>query len=335
MANFEKQARFIGRRLFDARDSTKEANTKEVTFRNALIEKPENFSLDRVNLRPSWFIDANVRKFRFTNVQWGLPNEPTNGPKGSIKGEIQAIRVRRTKAAAEPKAERDGKEDEDEKDLDRQLIGSYAPNVLAMTCRELTANAEENRDYPTANESHYWAMDALRIGSWSALYRALLKKEVRQRIEKGELQDITRFRDLRFGDLDAKALWNRATWQNFRNRKRERFGLINSLYWLLSGYGVRPLWAFGVLVGMYAVFAVFYMLLPSSPFSVLSTSDVCEYLGCLGQAATYSLSALARLLPTEPKISPGLFQFLVTVEGLLGPLQIALLLLAVRRRVMR
>ena len=90
-----------------------------------------------------------------------------------------------------------------------------------------------------------------------------------------------------------------------------------------------------VLLAIYAVFAVLYMLLPSSPFSVLSTSDVCEYIGCIGQAATYSLSALARLIPAEPRLSPGLFQFLVTVEGIIGPLQIALLLLAIRRKVMR
>jgi len=88
-------------------------------------------------------------------------------------------------------------------------------------------------------------------------------------------------------------------------------------------------------MGICAVFAVLYMLLPSSPFSVLSASDVCEYTECIGQAVAYSLSALARLTPAEPKLSPGLFQTLVTIEGILGPLQIALFLLAVRRKVMR
>ena len=37
----------------------------------------------------------------------------------------------------------------------------------------------------------------------------------------------------------------------------------------------------------------------------------------------------------EPKPDPGWFQFLVTAEGLLEPLQIGLLLLAIRRKVMR
>ena len=41
-------------------------------------------------------------------------------------------------------------------------------------------------------------------------------------------------------------------------------------------------------------------------------------------------------LSPEPKPEePGLFQFLVGLEGILGPLQIALLALAIRRKVMR
>jgi len=47
------------------------------------------------------------------------------------------------------------------------------------------------------------------------------------------------------------------------------------------------------------------------------------------------LGAVARLNPEPRPTEPGLFQSLVIVEGLLGPLQIALLALAVRRKVMR
>jgi hypothetical protein len=53
------------------------------------------------------------------------------------------------------------------------------------------------------------------------------------------------------------------------------------------------------------------------------------------QALVYSLGAVARLNPKPRPTEPGLFQFLVIVEGLLGPLQIALLALAVPRRIMR
>ena len=53
------------------------------------------------------------------------------------------------------------------------------------------------------------------------------------------------------------------------------------------------------------------------------------------QAIVYSLGAVARLNSEPRPTEPGLFQLLVTVEGLLGPLQIALLALAVRRKVMQ
>jgi hypothetical protein len=53
------------------------------------------------------------------------------------------------------------------------------------------------------------------------------------------------------------------------------------------------------------------------------------------QALVYSLGAVARLNPEPRPTEPGLFQFLVIVAGLLGPLQIALLALAVRRKVMQ
>lgn len=53
------------------------------------------------------------------------------------------------------------------------------------------------------------------------------------------------------------------------------------------------------------------------------------------QALVCSLGAVARLNPEPRPTEPGLFQFLVIVAGLLGPLQIALLALAVRRKVMQ
>jgi hypothetical protein len=143
-------------------------------------------------------------------------------------------------------------------------------------------NAEDNRDYPTANVFHYWSMEAQRKEGWS------------------------------------------------------RLGLIATLYWALSGYGDRYLRAFGVLVGLWLTFAALYLLLAdSAPFWVFSASDVWQGIDYARQAMVYSLSALARLNPEPKPEELGWFQFLVTVEGILGPLQIALFILAVRRKVMR
>jgi hypothetical protein len=113
-----------------------------------------------------------------------------------------------------------------------------------------------------------------------------------------------------------------------------QLGLIRTIYWLLSGYGVKSGHAFGVLVVMWVVFAALYVIVPSSEFYAFLPTNSGQVISNAGQAIVYSLSTMARLNP-EPKPDPSWFQFLVTVEGILGPLQIALLALAVRRRVMR
>lgn len=129
--------------------------------------------------------------------------------------------------------------------------------------------AEENREYPLANESYYWSMNSLREEGWRSL------------------------------------------------------GAIGTLYLALSGYGGRATRAFLVLIGICAAFAALYKVFGPPK------------LGDLGQALVYSLGAVARLNPEPRPTEPGLFQSLVLVEGLLAPLQIALLALAVRRKVMR
>jgi hypothetical protein len=86
-----------------------------------------------------------------------------------------------------------------------------------------------------------------------------------------------------------------------------------------------------VLVGMGTLFAILYVMMAGSIEHV-------------GQAFLYSLAAMVRLtgVPAMAPLTkllqpsePGMFQLLVTAEGILGPLQIALLALTVRRRVIR
>jgi uncharacterized protein YjbI with pentapeptide repeats len=213
------------------------------------IENPELLTFNNVRLRPGWFINnADVRKVHFTNVKWcGMPD---GIPEGTLDEEIQALK-------------------------DRHVESPHY--LLAQACRRLSANAEENREYPLANEFHYWSMDALRKEGW------------------------------------------------------RRLGLIGCLYWMLSGYGERPRRAFLVLVGMGTLFAVLYLMVAGSTEHI-------------GQAFLYSLAAMVRLtgVPAMAPLTkqlqpsePGLFQVLVTFEGILGPLQIALLALAIRRKVMR
>jgi len=232
-----------------------------LSLREAVIEKPERFSFHSTLLRPSWFMDVDARKFDFSNVEWfRLPG----GDELKLEEEIESLARR----------------------------GPMHPTKLRMlqkACRRLMDNAEENRDYATANEFHYWSMVLARKEA------LLLARE-----------------------------------KSFREALR-RFGLIDALYGALSGYGERPRRAFLVLVGMGTLFAILYVMVAGSIEHV-------------GQAFLYSLAAMVRLtgVPAMAPLTkllqpsePGLFQLLVTAEGILGPLQIALLALAVRRRVMR
>lgn len=97
-----------------------------------------------------------------------------------------------------------------------------------------------------------------------------------------------------------------------------QLGLVAFLYWVMSGYGERPRRALWILVAICAVFAALYMLLGPNQLSILSTSGIWQSAGHAGQAVVYSLGVMTRLSP-EPKPDPGHFQFLVSIEGILGP----------------
>jgi uncharacterized protein YjbI with pentapeptide repeats len=222
-------------------------------FAYSRIDKPELLTFNGVLLHPGWFVNADVRKVDFTDVKWyGMPG----GPEGSLHDELQAL-------------QQHGFEDD----------SRYA--LLSQACRRLSASAEENREYPLANEFHYWSMDALRKRGWRSL------------------------------------------------------GVIGTLYWALSGYGVRAGRALGVLATMVVVFSVLYMMVGHHSLRVLPIAGIWQVLTDAGRAVMYSVGVMARLRPEPIPEHMGMFQILVTIEGILGPLQIALLALAIRRKVMR
>jgi hypothetical protein len=125
---FKQQVRFSGLHTFN--------HQAAVSFISARIDRPEQFSFDRVALRPSWFIGVEVRKVAFTNVWWhGL----LRGSEGGLNDEIEY--------------------------LQRSGVDSPHP-LLTRTCRELSTNAGEKREDPIASESNYWANDVLRKEYW-------------------------------------------------------------------------------------------------------------------------------------------------------------------------
>jgi hypothetical protein len=190
-ATFKENARFY---------STKTFPRTALNFGGSTIEKPERISFHTTYSRPSWFVDVDAQKFDFSDVEWfKIPD--ASKPDAD---ELQRLTLEHEieKLVRPHTAERRGLSDKDVQTLRKQSL-----RRLTKSCRRLMNNAEENRDYPTANELHYWSMEAQRKEGWS------------------------------------------------------RLGLIATLYWVLSGYGERPLRAFGVLVGIWLTFAALYLVL--------------------------------------------------------------------------
>jgi hypothetical protein len=112
-------------------------------------------------------------------------------------------------------------------------------------------------------------------------------------------------------------------------------------YWALSGYGERTwrssIWLIGILVG----FAVLYMLVAYVQPLELSGYVQIQELSFSGlwqgfrQAVIYSLGVMSRQTDKLTCTDCMLLRSLVFIEGILGPLQVALFALALRRRFMR
>src|SRR5215217_122057 len=309
-ATFEKMANFHGA-TFKERGAFYDLKTGPNTvldFRKATIEKPERISFHNTHLRPSWFVDVDAQKFDFSRVEWfRIPNTsaPTTDHKQlTLENEIDALNERPELEEDEIEAALWGRVSEgvsEPKDEHKpEVVRKQSLDELARACRRLMNNAEENRDYSTANEFHYWSMDAVRKLGWSSLRT-----------------------------LTVRDFLNMETYMETWRDVREHSGFITTLYWALSGYGVRAGRAFWALYIIWATFTIAYMFVNPPEFKHLEQGFT------LGQTAVYSLLALARLNPEPKPDAPGLFQFLVGFEGILGPLQIALLALAIRRKVMR
>lgn len=114
-------------------------------------------------------------------------------------------------------------------------------------------------------------------------------------------------------------------------------------YWLASGYGERALRAFLVLLGMWFVAGLLYIrvgfvrwepkLASESDIAVAKRDDFGAPLK-LSRALTYSAAVMTFQKP-EPRPATTGAQTVVLIETILGPVQAALLALAIRRKFMR
>ncbi|HMH43108.1 MAG TPA: pentapeptide repeat-containing protein [Pyrinomonadaceae bacterium] len=134
--------------------------------------------------------------------------------------------------------------------------------------------------------------------------------------------------------LDSERL---ATWCGFDFRK------LNWWYWIASGYGERPFQALMVLMGILVLFGMLYTRigfarwepkLASEVDSIVAKPDEVGAPLNIKRALTYSGGVMTLQKP-EPKPATVTAQALVLAETILGPVQAALLALALRRKFMR
>jgi hypothetical protein len=223
----------------------------------ARIENPDRLSFHTVTLRPHWFVNVDARKFEFINVYWRWRDTST-------KQEIEGTRG-----------------------ID--VLSKH--RLLAIACRNLAVNAEENHHYEDASGLRYTAMDSRRLERWRGF-----------------------------------AFWTLGWW-----------------YWLASGYGERVWRAFVVLIGVWMLAAALYTQVGFVRWEPKVSSEreaaearrdeVGEPLRWR-RALTYSLGVMTLQKP-EPRPATNTAQALVMMETILGPVQAALLALAIRRKFMR
>jgi Pentapeptide repeats (9 copies) len=117
---------------------------------------------------------------------------------------------------------------------------------------------------------------------------------------------------------------------------------LHMLYWAVSGYGERILRALGWLVAVWIVFALLYTRVgfiaqtpkPSNENSAATSEDTTGKPLEIQRSLTYSLAVMSLQRP-EPRPLTNWAHALVTLEMILGPVQAALLVLAIRRKFMR
>jgi hypothetical protein len=236
-------------------------NASSLDMQFVRIERPDRVSFHTLTLRPHWFVNVyDVRTFSFANVQWN--NLGDAGP------ELKLLMAHARKR--------------------RDVGGSH--RLLAITCRQLAANAEGNDRYREASDFRRMSMDAERL----------------------------------------------ATWRGFDVRK------LNWWYWLASGYGERPFQAFVVLLGVLLLFGLFFTRVgfsrPEPPGTMPIQAATAQHEATMrlnfSRALTYSAGVMTLQKP-EPRPATTAAQSLVLLETIVGPVQAALLALAIRRKFMR
>jgi uncharacterized protein YjbI with pentapeptide repeats len=310
-ATFTDQVKFAG-----SHNRIAFTDTSTLKLQFATIRKPEGVSFQSINLRPHWFVDVDPRMFEFTNIEWF----------GSVGLERKYLTS-------------EGYE---------LLIPPHA--LLAIACRRLAINAEENHHYEQASRFRYMTMHVRPQFEWRFLSPRAIRLKwpgVKQRVfAANRIRRIIGAKPIMLhSEIDIARVNNYAL-EWWRGHAPWR---LSWWYWLASGYGERAWQAGLVLLGLWIIFAaIFYFgqrsdqwwLPPQRVQEVvqgtrasLSEGQPSRLLGAR-EALIYSAGVMSLQKP-EPLPANKRAKIFVLLETILGPLQAALLALAIRRKFMR
>lgn len=130
--------------------------------------------------------------------------------------------------------------------------------------------------------------------------------------------------------------------QRLEHAGRFGFWRLEWWYWLASGYGERVWRALVGLIGIWLLFSLLYTQVgfeqrpqrPPAAGDAAAQRTVAEPLRGWGRLLNYSAGVMTLQKP-EPRPATDAAQAVVTLETILGPVQAALLALAIRRKFMR
>lgn len=277
-------------------------------FRDARFEIPSRVSFHSLTLRPHWFVNVDSREFEFIDVKW-----MGNLSRDFIDEEIGRLRIREEleeKTAANSLAERRKSAEEFHDEFEIERLTKYAMQV------ELAEFGKP--DLQSLKRSRFYRHLSI------TCRQLAVNAEENHRYDQGS--------DFRFWSMELQRK------EGWRSRGRLTIGILHTLYRHLSGYGEDILRAFLVLIAIFLLFAFLYTRVGFvHPPSIAPATRVSDEIGQPqkpSKALAYSLAVITLQRP-DPRPLTAAAWFAVLAETILGPIQGALLILAVRRRFMR
>jgi uncharacterized protein YjbI with pentapeptide repeats len=278
-------------------------------FRYARFETPRRISFHSITLRPHWFVNLDPREFQFIDVKW-----IGNLGREYIDIEIGELRKREEleeKRASERRVERleSAKQYDDKFEIERLK-------------REEVEESGDEANVTSPKRTRFYRLLSI------TCRQLAVNAEESHRYDQAS--------DFRFWSMELKRK------EGWGAQSRLSVSILHSLYRHLSGYGEDIGRAFGVLIGIWLIFAFLYTqvgfvrppsLSPEAEIGVYVADEVGNPLK-LVKALSYSLAVMILQRP-DPRPVTAAASFAVLAESILGPIQAALFALAVRRRFMR